>query len=112
MKAKGNFTFEYEKSMKLKNKDFTIHPDFTITLQDNKTIYWEHLGLITQSNYKYNWEKRYNLYKEYRLLDNLITTDELHGIHDEKIESVIYDIIESKIKGNTVLRYSNNHYSL
>ncbi|HHT47505.1 MAG TPA: phage portal protein [Firmicutes bacterium] len=46
-------------------------------------------------------------------IDNLITTDELHGICDEKISKIIEDILSENISGDgNTIWYSKYHYSL
>ena len=107
-----NFEFQYEQELPLEKRHFNIHPDFTITLQNGKTIYWEHLGLLTDYNYAKDWDKRRRIYEEKGLMDNLVTTDELTGIRDENVSLVIEDILDDKIANNATDGYSLHHYKL
>lgn len=112
MDTRGDFTFTYEEEYKLEGKKFLIHPDFTIRLLSGRIVYWEHLGRLRDKQYRTNWEKRYRFYIEKGDDKNLITTDELNGIDDKKIETIIDDIVNQKIKGDSDIKYSRNHYSL
>ena len=76
-------------------------------------IYWEHLGRLTDSNYKRNWEERKKIFEEIGDMDNLVTTDELYGINDKKIEEIVNDIINDRIDGDDIdSKFSKHHYSL
>ena len=109
----GNFTFEYEKEYQTNNNKFNIHPDFFIKMNDGRYYYWEHLGMLTDPTYRKNWRERFEIYKNNGDYERVITTDELNGISDERIESVIHNIINNKITGKTnSVEYSQNHYSL
>lgn len=109
----GGFEFEYEKTLKLENKLYDIHPDFTIELQSGRIIYWEHLGLLGKRYYEKKWAERFELYQEKGLEDNLLTTDERSGIHDEKIGKIIEQILNASIRGeDSSSSRSKYHYSL
>jgi len=112
MDKTGEFSFSYEMEYKVDGKYFLIHPDFTIHMPNGRKIYWEHLGKITDKRYKTNWEQRYRFYVNMGDDKNLITTDELNGINDSKIETIINDIVHGKIKGDGAIKYSRHHYSL
>lgn len=109
----GGFSFRYEEVYELNNGKFDIKPDFTIELLSGRKIYWEHLGKLTDKSYVRNWKKRVDIYKQKGELGNLITTDELSGISDEKVSIIIEDILHDNIRGDgDNIWYSKYHYSL
>lgn len=108
----NSFTFEYEAEFKPVGVNFIIHPDFRINLSSGRQIFWEHLGMLTDKKYKSDWEKRYQLYIDSEETDNVITTDEIHGIDDAKIERVIHEILQEQLHSETDIKYSKYHYSL
>lgn len=48
-------------------------PDFTIRHKDTE-FYWEHLGMLSDPNYKAGWEKKQSLYRQLNLTPRLITS--------------------------------------
>ncbi|GIM29840.1 hypothetical protein CPJCM30710_25060 [Clostridium polyendosporum] len=111
--TRGGFRFKYEEVYQLNNGKFDIKPDFTIELLSGRKIYWEHLGKLTDKTYSDNWKNRLEIYKQKGEVENLITTDELNGICDEKISKIIEDILSENFKGdNGSFWYSKYHYSL
>ena len=104
--------FAYEQSLKFKDKHYEIHPDFTIKSPNGKTIFWEHLGMLDIKRYSKDWDKRKEDYIANRLFENVITTDDLDGIHEEKVQQIIEDMIGEKIIKTPDNRFSLHHYSL
>jgi len=109
----SSFDFRYEKYPIVNDKEIRIKTDFTIYTKKG-VYYWEHLGMLSKSSYKRIWmEWKLPTYKSNDLLDQLITTDELNGIKEEKIKKIIEDIIIGNIQNEDRYRiYSNHHYSL
>ncbi len=109
----GDFSFEYEQVYELKGEKFDIHPDFVIDFSDGRRIYWEHLGRVNSRSYMSDWDKRKSLYEAQSDFDRVLTTDELNGISDEKIEKIVADLqanrLETEDKSD---RYSRMHFSL
>jgi exodeoxyribonuclease V alpha subunit len=109
----GGFTFHYEKPYQPRKRNFEIKPDFTIELSNQKKIYWEHLGKLNDPTYRKSWEDRLKLYKEEKLLNDLVTTDERKGVDDKKIDDIILSIIAEDLKSETKDQlYSHHHYYL
>ncbi|WP_196806475.1 ATP-dependent DNA helicase [Methylobacter luteus] len=109
----GNFSFAYEELYEVKGKTFDIHPDFVIRFSDERVIYWEHLGRVTSKAYMNDWDKRRKIYEAQNDFDKVLTTDELHGISDEKIENIIEKIVNNThVSEDNSNRYSNMHFSL
>lgn len=104
--------FEYEKPLKLKNLSYEIHPDFTVTLPTGETFYWEHLGMLDTRKYYRDWQERKDQYKRHGLLDNVITTDDLEGAKEEKLEEVLDNLRDRKLRRTPKNRFSNHHYEL
>ena len=109
----NNFSFQYEELYELPDHNFDIHPDFVIYFDDGRKIYWEHLGRVTSRTYMSMWDKRRKLYETQGDLSKVVTTDELKGISDDKIEQIIEMMAENKLltEDNTS-RYSEMHLSL
>jgi hypothetical protein len=66
----------------------TVHPDFTITAPDGRTIYWEHAGMLDLPDYARKWELKKAWYADNQVLPfkegggangTLIWTDDLKG---------------------------------
>lgn len=56
-KYRGTIDYTYEDKLKLESSGRTIKPDFTIeNLVTGRKIYWEHLGMMTKTNYREKWE--------------------------------------------------------
>lgn len=72
--------FEYEKQLIIKDSArvdiYSIYPDFTIYLPDEKKILWEHLGLLANEDYRIKVTKKLGDYQRlgYQIGDNLILT--------------------------------------
>lgn len=109
---KSGIRFKYEAPLKLKNISFEIHPDFTLTTPAGKTFYWEHLGMLDTRKYYRDWQERKLLYEKQGLLDDVITTDDLHGVRNEILDAIIQDIRDEKVKKTPENRFSRHHYEL
>ena len=103
--------FKYDKDLKLKHLDYEIHPDFTIKTNDGRTVYWEHLGMLDIRKYYRDWMRRKEDYRKAGLLDSLVTTDDLDGLSDKKLQKVIDDIRNNRLVAGTS-DFSPHHYSL
>lgn len=108
----SGLTFQYEENLPLKFRDYDIHPDFTIRLANDRTIYWEHLGMLDVRKYYRDWQKRTEDYKDHGIFDDLVTTDDLNGIRHEKIEAVIEAIRTGQLQTTHKHRLSSHHYEL
>ena len=109
---KHGIPFEYEQELELKKRHYNIHPDFTIKLKNGQTIYWEHLGKLDTRKYYKDWQQRKKDYQDHDLFENLITTDDLEGIKQAKIEVIIEQIKTGKTKKTKGNKFSNCHYEL
>lgn len=73
-------SYDYEKPLLLSGYSKPILPDFTIyTPMGNSTIFWEHCGLMNDSEYRSKWEWKKQLYERNGISDwqkNLIVTYE------------------------------------
>ena len=74
-----------------------IHPDFVLRFDDGRIVYWEHLGRVLSKSYMRGWDSRKELYEESNDFKNVITTDELSGIDDDKIDTIIAMLVENKL---------------
>ncbi len=86
--------FKYEKKLKLPN-GIPYSPDFTIFKVNGSEIYWEHLGMLTDINYRKKWEQKKINYIESGISEErgnlIITVDEANGAIDS---SLIADIVK------------------
>ena len=109
----GNFSFHYENTYEVKGRNFDIHPDFELRFSDGRLIYWEHLGLVTSKSYMRDWDRRRKIYEDQNDFHKVLTTDELRGISDRKIEKIIQKIIVGDLVSEADSdRYSTLHFSL
>lgn len=110
---KRRLQFFYEEDLVLGTDEgnIKIRPDFTVET-DNRVYYWEHLGLLDQRDYYEDWKERRRLYRKNDLEKNLVTTDDLNGIHHERIKGVIEDILQNNLIKTEGNRFSNHHYQL
>jgi len=102
---------QYEQEMKIKGRDYTIHPDFTLEY-DGKIYFWEHLGRLDIGNYSQDWARRKQDYIAAEVYENLITTDDLGGIDKEILFTIIQDIKRNKLRDSTDEKFSKHHYKL
>ena len=82
MLNKYDIPYQYEAKLVLSGGK-VIYPDFTIlNVSKRKTVYWEHLGLVSEIDYaEKNYLKLINYEKNDIILgDNLIVTMELGGV--------------------------------
>ena len=111
-RIRGDFTFEYEHPYSTPYA-YDIHPDFLIELPDGRKFFWEHLGRTKDRRYIRNWYERKMIYKDQGDFDRLVTTDEESGIVDDRIESIIVQILSGDIgTGDPDSSYSAHHFSL
>ena len=108
---KSQIQFSYEEELNLKDWVCPIKPDFTVRV-GSKTYFWEHLGMLDTREYYLDWAKRRKGYEATGLGDSLITTDDLLGVQQDKIASVIEDMITGSVAVPADLRFSNHHYRL
>ena len=109
----GNFSFHYENTYEVKGRSFDIHPDFELRFSDGRLIYWEHLGRVTSKSYMLDWDRRRKIYEDQNDFHKVLTTDELRGISDRKIEKIIENIIVGDLVSEADSdRYSTLHFSL
>lgn len=86
--------FRYECALQLGN--ILLYPDFTIRHPKTGDLYyWEHFGLIDDSNYSNNSISKLQLYISHGIIPtiNLITTYETknHPLQIETIEKIVHD---------------------
>jgi len=109
---RSGLKFQYEQTLTLSKRNYVIHPDFTIELQDGRKIFWEHLGMLDVRKYYKDWQQRIVDYKEHALFDDLITTDDLDGIKHERVDAVIDAIRTGELQTDKENRFSSHHYEL
>lgn len=58
-KYKKHISYAYENKLTLEKTGRTIKPDFTIEhLGTGRIFYWEHLGMMTNEEYRNKWQKK------------------------------------------------------
>lgn len=86
---RSGIPFEYEEKLFYSSKKWK-EPDFTI-VYNNKTWYWEHLGLLGDEKYDNDWAEKKVIYEKMGIISQLITTKEsavLSNIVNEKINLI------------------------
>jgi len=103
---KVRYTYENEIT---DNRGITIHPDFTIDDRSSGiTYYWEHLGLLTDDDYRKKWDRKMEWYK----LSNIVLVSEAQkedckrliitkdkpdgGIDSQEVLRIIKEVIKAK----------------
>ena len=58
-KYKDRVSYAYEAKLTIENSGRSIKPDFTIdNMETHKRFYWEHLGMMSKTDYREKWEKK------------------------------------------------------
>ena len=109
----GKLSFEYEKTLDLpiNGRTISVKPDFTIQCK-GKQFYWEHLGMLDRQDYSSDWRERVAGYQAKKLKHDLITTDDLGGIRQDRLQQLIADLVAGKPGGDGANEFSLHHYSL
>lgn len=105
------FRYEQERQISIGGRMVEIHPDFTIYIA-NRSILWEHLGMLDRDDYAVKWRERLTAYEQAGLLSSLVTTDDLAGVRQGQINEVIQDIVAGNLRGESIAYLSNHHYRL
>ncbi|MCR6637455.1 MAG: RecQ family ATP-dependent DNA helicase [Sporocytophaga sp.] len=93
----NGITFEYEQE--LCSPDGILYsPDFTIT-SNNKTYFWEHLGMLEDEDYANNWKIKKAWYEKH-FPGQLITTEECSVLSKRSENIVNTTLASSKIRLN------------
>ena len=94
-----NVPFRYESKLLLRNADgfaVTIYPDFTIKSRSGELLAYEHLGKLSDEQYRNNFASRLALYEGngYSLWRNLFISEDWYGVLDSKsIDNMIRTFI-------------------
>lgn len=100
-KYKKEIRYAYEDKLTLQSSGRTIKPDFTIEhLGTGRVFFWEHLGMMTRSDYREKWEKKKQEYLDSGFVlftDAVPDTDKILIITEENpnggIDSQYFDEI-------------------
>lgn len=98
--------------MELQARPYEIHPDFVIKFPDKRRVYWEHLGKLDDRKYYKDWQRRKEDYLAEALIEAVVTTDDLDRLEDVKVEAVIDDIRNNRLRSTPENRFSIHHYEL
>lgn len=101
-KYKSQISYAYENKLKFEKNERTVKPDFTIdNISTGKRFYWEHLGMMTKTDYRQKWEKKLASYIEEGFVHYkkagpnservLIVTEENPngGINSQEIDNIV-----------------------
>lgn len=110
-KTKAITDFHYEQPLYVEGLKATIKPDFTVIV-DERTYYWEHLGMLDAGRYFEDWQKRKKGYLDSGLGDQLVTTDDLLGVDEARLRKVVDDLVSGKLQKSSGHRFSEHHYQL
>ena len=105
-KYRSEIQYAYENKLKFAETGRVVEPDFTIdNLITGKRFYWEHLGLMTQKDYRGKWKLKLEAYKRdgFVLYHKAQPTDEKilviteenpnGGINSQEIDDLIQTVI-------------------
>jgi len=89
--------YEYEPELKLEDK--VKRPDFKVEDYDTGVVwYWEHCGMMTDSQYRRRWEEKKKFYEKNGIIEgkNLIVTydDEKGGLDSAYVDQLIKDTFD------------------
>ena len=62
--AKSGMKYEYERLLEYEPGK-VINPDFTITLDDGRILFWEHIGMLGNEKYSEDWSNKMDIYEKY-----------------------------------------------
>jgi ATP-dependent exoDNAse (exonuclease V) alpha subunit len=110
-REKGALEFGYEQPLLLTSLGISIKPDFRIVV-GGKTYYWEHLGMLDTGRYFSDWQERRKGYYDSGFGAQLVTSDDLLGVDESRLRSVVEDILNGAPKGAQDARFSDHHYQL
>jgi len=88
--ASHGLSYYYEKPLKVSETDF-VRPDFTIMYQGEEW-YWEHLGLLSDEEYRERWKRKEEWYKKHGFFNRLIVSKETDGLNSKEIDELIEKI--------------------
>lgn len=113
-KAKNaGFDFRYEVKPTVNGVQLKMKTDFTVITTKGKIFYWEHLGLLGNVYYERKWKFKWGKYSEADLADVILTTDDRHGINEDKIYNIICLMADDKLgTEDKYNKYSQHHYYL
>lgn len=88
----NHIPYHYEEALQL--GETILYPDFTIRHPNTgKTFYWEHFGMMDNSNYSKNVYSKLQLYNSFQIIPtiNLITTFETQEspLNSETVEKIV-----------------------
>ncbi len=112
-REQGVLSFEYERELQLtlEGRQVKIHPHFT-EVCNGRRFYWEHLGKLDRRDYASKWRSRVAGYRVDGLAGVLLTTDDLGGLSNSRISSVIDDLVKGTLQGDAGTEFSDYHYRL
>lgn len=106
-----NIDFEYEKVHYFEKGNKNLRPDFTIKI-GGKEYFLEHLGMLDRQDYVESWTERRKIYEQNSLSDMLVTTDDLDGIKEGKIDKLVSDLLNQTLDRTEKSTLSLHHYAL
>ena len=68
--------------------------------------------MLDRADYSRDWKSRRTGYRTENLEDNLVTTDDLGGVRQERLRQVVADLIAGKCRSDGGQEFSLHHYSL
>lgn len=79
--------FRYEVPLYAGDGTFYL-PDFTLNWRGEEW-YWEHLGMLHDSDYKAHWETKRRWYEKHGFSSNLIISEEQEGFDAPQVEHIL-----------------------
>jgi exodeoxyribonuclease V alpha subunit len=106
-----SFAYEHPLDLPFDGRTVTVKPDFTIECS-GRTFYWEHLGMLDRADYAGDWAERRAAYEKAGLVDALVTSDDLSGVKDERLQALVAHLINGAPAGDGPSPFSHHHYRL
>jgi len=79
--------FRYEIPLYAPDGTFYL-PDFTLSWRGQEW-YWEHLGMLSDEDYRNHWNEKEDWYRSHGFHEHLITSEEAEGFDSQVVESIM-----------------------
>jgi hypothetical protein len=96
----AEIAYIYEKKLKLDDGSEWL-PDFTLIMPDGREIYWEHLGMLRNRQYRQKWEYKKSVYEKNGISEKngnlIISMDKSNGGIDASEVAEIIEYLNRKL---------------
>ncbi|MEW6399898.1 MAG: hypothetical protein AB1503_12180, partial [Bacillota bacterium] len=89
--ADRGIPFTYETALYAPDVTFYL-PDFTLTCRGMRW-YWEHLGLMHDTEYRAHWQQKADWYRKHGFAQQVIVTTESKGVDSAAFAEIIDNLL-------------------